>query len=91
MSTHGRELHEACAAELQKFGYAVEVDSEPDTHATAYDGFLLGTSPEVAPLFDDFRPLGRVEIANAKAEELVAYVQRVMQGVEGRRMGLERG
>ncbi len=71
ISTHGDSIHAEVTAVLGRHGYRIEVSSDYNTHTTSADGFVLATSPDIAPLFDGFKPLGRLEIAKASPEQLL--------------------
>ena len=71
VSTHSEALHHSVEDILRRHSYRVEVSSGFATHTTACDGFIMATSPHVSPLFESFKPLGRVQIAQASPEELV--------------------
>lgn len=77
ISTHSEEIHQAIASKLTSFGYRIEVSSPYEQHTTSHDGFIFAASPDRAPLFTSFTPLGRVAINRASAAELADYVQQV--------------
>lgn len=80
ISTHNEDIHRAISDRLAGFGYRIEVSSPYETHTTSHDGFIFASSPDRAPLFTAFTPLGRLEINQASAAELAAYVQQVKNG-----------
>lgn len=71
ISTHSETLHQAVVERLGRWSYRIEVSSGVDTHTTSYDGFVLATSPQVAPLLRPFTPLGSLEIVQASPVELL--------------------
>jgi hypothetical protein len=71
ISTHSETLHQAVVERLGRWSYRVEVSSGVDTHTTSWDGFVLASSPHVAPLLRPFTPLGRLEIVQASPVELL--------------------
>ncbi|WP_117191878.1 FkbM family methyltransferase [Rhizobium terrae] len=74
ISTHSQDLHSAVVDTLQRYGYRIEVSADFARQTTSLDGFVLASSPDAAPVFDAFSPLGRLEIAKASPSELVAYL-----------------
>ncbi len=79
VSTHSGELHTSAVERLLGFGYRVEVSSDFDLHTTSYDGFVLASSPAVAPVFEGFQPMGRMEIANATPAQLAQAVSALIE------------
>ena len=81
ISTHSQSLHEQAAATLDDAGYRVEVSSDFDRETTSFDGFLLASSPDVAPLFPDehgcFQCLGRSEIVASQPSAILHWLQRL--------------
>lgn len=78
ISTHGKELHFGVLDLLNEYGYRIEVSSDFEMHTTSHDGFVLASSPEVSPVFqDNFFPLGRVEIAKAEPKHLIQAITSV--------------
>jgi hypothetical protein len=61
---------------LQSYGYRVEVSSDFENQSTSYDGFIFSSSPNVVALFDDFEPLGRIQITEAKTNDILQYLNR---------------
>jgi len=74
LSSHSGVLHKNCLSELDKWGYHVEVSSEPEEHSTSFDGFIMARSKFAPPVFRGFSPMGRVEIANASSTTLLEYL-----------------
>ncbi len=74
VSTHSQKLHREVTTALERHSYRVEVSKDFDCGTTSFDGFLYASSPRLAPLFLDFRPLGRCEIAAANPAKLLASV-----------------
>lgn len=77
ISTHGQKIHDEVVSTLSAHGYRIEISSGYDTHTTSSDGFVLATSPKVAPVFAHFHPLGRTEIANSSPAELLASLNAI--------------
>lgn len=80
VSTHSEELHAACLGEISAAGYVIEIESAPDAHSTSYDGFIFASSPTTAPIFSEFKPLGRVELAGKGVGALVTYLHAAQSG-----------
>jgi hypothetical protein len=74
ISTHSEKIHQTIISELTQLSYRIEVSSPFDSHTTSSDGFILATNPDVEPVFANFAPLGRLDIANAKVEDLVKSI-----------------
>lgn len=79
VSTHSQELHHSTIGLLEKFGYRVEISSDYDYDTTSFDGLVFASSPMATPIFTEFTPLGRVQIAEARPEILVEYLTRVIR------------
>jgi hypothetical protein len=77
ISTHSDQLHNDVLDTLVSHGYRIEISSPVDVHTTSGDGFVLASSPNVDALFNDFLPLGRIDIARSKKMDLVSYLNRV--------------
>jgi hypothetical protein len=71
ISTHNQEIHESAIDILKFFDYRVEVSSDFDSHTTSYDGFILASSPKAKQIFNNFNPLGRLEILQASSKEIL--------------------
>lgn len=74
ISTHSKRIHDSCIQEISKYNYVIEIDSEPEFHTTCTDGFILATNREIDKVFDKFYPIGRLEIANSSAHEILKYI-----------------
>jgi len=74
VSTHSEDLHAQVRASLARHGYRIELSEGVDTQTTSADGFVLASSPLVAPAVNGFSPLGRLEIAQAKPSQLVRSI-----------------
>jgi len=81
VSSHSNDLHYASIEVLESQGYKVEVSSDYD-ETTSNDGIILASNPDIEPLFTDFKPLGRIEIANATSLELAKYVSTIFNNIE---------
>jgi hypothetical protein len=71
ISTHNQEIHESAVDALKFFNYRIEVSSDFDFHTTSYDGFILASSPKAKQIFNNFNPLGRLEILQASSKEIL--------------------
>ena len=78
ISTHGLKLHYKVKAQLEVFGYRVEVSSDFD-ETTSFDGLLFASSPDKAPVFADFVPMGRGQICASEPAAMVEYLTRILQ------------
>ncbi|MDW5318313.1 FkbM family methyltransferase [Rhizobium sp. PL01] len=74
ISTHSQSMHAEVVDILAGYGYRIEVSSDFDNQSTSLDGFILASSPNVTPVFSEFSPLGRLDIAAADPRQLVAYL-----------------
>jgi hypothetical protein len=72
VSTHSQELHGEVTSVLEGHGYRIEVSSDVEHETTSFDGFIYANSPNLRPLFANFHPLGRCEIAAANPTTLLA-------------------
>jgi hypothetical protein len=73
ISTHSEAIHSTVTQKLRDYSYRLEVSSGYDTHTTSCDGFVLASSPDTDPIFGEFSPLGRVDIAKSTPEQLLRY------------------
>lgn len=71
ISTHSEELHEEVIRRLKLFNYQIEVSADFDFQTTSYDGLVFASSPSKNRILCDFKPLGRVDIANSSASDTV--------------------
>jgi Methyltransferase FkbM domain len=83
LSTHTENLHRDCAEFLQKHGYQLNIDSSWAKETTSHDGFILATPSNSTISSFTFRPLGRLDIANARPVELAKYVSDVSALING--------
>ncbi len=74
ISTHTQDLHSGVVALLQQHGYRVEISSDFDRETTSYDGFVFASSPLREPVFPHFRPMSRIEIAQARSGDLIRWL-----------------
>lgn len=79
VSTHSNSLHHASIEILKSHGYLIEVSSDYDDESTSFDGLIFASSPDIVPIFSDFKPLGRMEIAKASSSELAEYVSKIFE------------
>ena len=78
ISTHGQKLHNKVKAQLEALGYRVEVSSDFD-ETTSFDGLLFASSPDKAPVFSDFVPMGRGQICASRPAAMVKYLARILK------------
>ncbi len=76
ISTHGQALHFEVIEKLRDYGYRIEVTSDFVYESTGHDGLVFASSPEVAPVFEGFQPMGREQICQSVSEQLIEYVGR---------------
>jgi len=74
ISTHSEELHEEVKHLLEKTNYLIEVSSGFSEHTTSTDGFIFARSSLAIPMFENFEPLGRLEILNSNNNDFVNYL-----------------
>jgi FkbM family methyltransferase len=79
ISTHTQELHQRTIGLLEKYGYRIEISSDCDHGTTSFDGLVFACSPSVNPIFKDFAPLKRVQIAEARPELLINYLSKTIR------------
>jgi hypothetical protein len=77
-STHSAQLHEEVIQRLKLVNYQVEVSSDFDYQTTSYDGFIFASSRLNKRIFGNFHPLGRVDIANSSASDLVLELANIL-------------
>jgi len=78
ISTHNQEIHKSVIDIMNFFNYRVEVSSDFDFHTTSYDGFILATSPKVKPVFNNFNPLGRIDILQSSPKEILNLLNNIV-------------
>lgn len=78
ISTHSQKLHLDVISLLESFNYRIEISSDFDNGTTSCDGFIFASNPSIEPVFQEFVPLTRVEIADAQPDFLVDYLFNVM-------------
>ena len=76
ISTHSKKWHAACLNIIESYDYIVEVSSEPDCHSTSCDGFIFAHRNDLLPIIEADKILGRIDIANATAADLVRYLNK---------------
>lgn len=74
LSTHSEKIHSECAALICEYDYRIEVSSGFDRHTTSSDGFLLASSNLVSRAIPDVPIMGKIDIANSTAPQLLAYL-----------------
>ncbi|MHC4996218.1 MAG: hypothetical protein ACYTGQ_14335, partial [Planctomycetota bacterium] len=77
VSTHSQQLKEDEIQTLSSRGYRVEVTADDERETTSNDGLVFASSPRVEPVFAGFKPMGREDINNASANQLVDYLAAV--------------
>ena len=78
ISTHSQELHLDVISLLEGFNYRIEVSSDFDNGTTSCDGFIFASSHSIEPIFQEFVPMTRVEIAESQPDALVDYLFNVL-------------
>jgi len=78
VSTHSQKLHADVIERLLECNYRVEIVSDFDHETTSFDGFIFASSPTVAPVFKGFKPMKRIQIAEALPAHMVAYLTEVL-------------
>jgi hypothetical protein len=81
ISTHSQNIHGVCIDMLKSYGYIIEVSSDPDTHSTSLDGFILATSPNARKVFNNFLPLGRLDILKTSPKGILDSLVSNYEGV----------
>lgn len=79
ISTHSQKLHRDVIDSIKNFNYRIEVSSDFENETTSCDGFIFASSPSVEPMFKEFVPMSRVQIAKAQPDILIDYLSNVMQ------------
>ena len=74
ISTHSEELHNKCIEILSKFNYRIEVSSDHEKHTTSCDGLIFASNKILKPVFNDFYPLGRLDILNSTPARLIKFL-----------------
>lgn len=77
ISTHSQELHRDVIEILKKYDYRIEAAADFEFETTSYDGFVFASAPNTQPIFHDFIPLSRIDIAKSTPHELVSYLSRI--------------
>lgn len=83
VSTHSNPLHAMIVERLKSFGYRVEVSSDFDHDTTSCDGFVFASSPQKPPVFKQFKPTGRLEIAVTSPRTLLDTLRQIVEGSAG--------
>lgn len=83
VSTHSQALHHEVKAAFVRHGYRVEVDSDFEAGSTSFDGLVFATSPNVPPVFDEFKAMDRVDLEGAQPERLLAYLSSTRRSCAG--------
>lgn len=77
ISTHSEALHVEIEHGLRGHGYRIEASSGFDLHTTSYDGFIMASAADVPAVFEQFAPMGRLDIARSSAAERLAAVRAI--------------
>ena len=77
ISTHSEELHKQCIEIISKFNYRIEVSSGHETHTTSCDGLIFASNKTIKPVFNNFHPLGRLDILNSSPARLIKCISEV--------------
>jgi hypothetical protein len=77
ISTHSESIHNDVCNFLIENNYVIEVSSNFEDHTTSYDGFVLASNPETRRVFQNFKPLGRLDILNASPQELIDSLKEI--------------
>lgn len=75
ISTHSESIHHEVCDILVENEYVIEVSSNFDDHTTSFDGFVLASNPNIKRVFNNFNPMGRLDILQASAEEILDSLQ----------------
>ena len=65
------ELPKICRSDVQ------EVSSNFDDHTTSFDGFVLASNPKIKRVFQNFNPMGRLDILQASSEEILDSLREI--------------
>jgi len=82
VSTHSDELHLRCLKILLQYNYRIDVQSNVSEHTTSYDGLIVASKPNSPPLLTGLYPLGRREIANATARQIIEYLWSALERID---------
>jgi hypothetical protein len=82
ISTHTQNLHEEVIDRLGNYNYRVEVASGYDGETTSFDGLVFASSKRLEPVFEDFKPMGRLEILKSNKDARVRYLNEVLAQVQ---------
>jgi hypothetical protein len=78
ISTHSQKLHLDVISLIESFNYRTEISSDFDNGTTSCDGFIFASNASIEPIFPEFAPMTRVEIADAQPDFLVDYLVNIM-------------
>lgn len=82
ISTHSQEIHNLSIDILKSYGYIIEVSSDVDTQSTSLDGFILATSPNAKKIFNEFLPLGRLDILKTSPKHILNNLLLNYEGIK---------
>jgi hypothetical protein len=77
ISTHSQTIHEQVVSQMIELGYHVEVSSDFDNETTAHDGFVFATNPDAKQIFQDFKPIGRSQIARSRPRDVLDALSKI--------------
>jgi hypothetical protein len=72
VSTHSQAYHAAVENVFEQHGYRVEISSDFELDTTSHDGLVFASRSDLAPVLNNFKPLGRSEIVSALPSELLS-------------------
>lgn len=80
VSTHSQGIHHRVKRALFDAGYRIEVSADWREETTSFDGFILAAHPDRPPVFDGLKPPGRAEIALARPQQLIGFLNQAIRG-----------
>lgn len=78
ISTHSQQLHNEVLRRLKLFNYRIEISSDFDHQTTSLDGFIFASSTIKEQIFSNFRPLGRIDIAESSPPDLALELVKLL-------------
>lgn len=78
VSTHSQDLHHKVVQTLKDVDYRVDVSADFAIESTSFDGFVYACLPNLPPLLPKVDIIGRTAICQAKPQELLDYLGRVL-------------
>lgn len=74
VSTHSQTLHDSVEKILISSGYRIEVSSGFELHSTSFDGLVFASNSSITSLFNNFTPMGRLDINESNQYQVSNYV-----------------